>query len=186
MALPTDKILLRSPYWITKSDTNLSYISIALRIWTGALADEPSDLTISLRSTALNGLASIDIAELARDFVEVSFSDSGEESNAVLISQLTSSYYEDGTVSTDTKEYFLGLEAINNGLVDSLGGYDEVVEYLEQELNTTSINAARFTRPKTFFEKLSGVSKDTSYSVGRGIGDSFKTKKDTSVLPSLR
>jgi hypothetical protein len=54
MALPTDKILLRSPYWITKSDTNLSYISIALRIWTGALADEPSDLTISLRSTALN------------------------------------------------------------------------------------------------------------------------------------
>jgi hypothetical protein len=110
MALPTDKILLRSPYWITKSDTNLSYISIALRVWTGALADEPSDLTISLRSTALNGVASIDIAELARDFVEVSFSDAGEESNAVLISQLTSSYYEDGTVYTETKEYFLGLD----------------------------------------------------------------------------
>ena len=55
MALPTNKILLRSPYWVTKSDTNLSFIIIDLRIWTGALADEPSSSeppTIRLRSTA--------------------------------------------------------------------------------------------------------------------------------------
>jgi len=112
MALPSNKILLRSPYWVTKSDTNLSYIMIDLRIWTGELSDEPSSSelpTVRLRSTALNGVASIDIAELARDFVEVGFLGT-EESSAVLVSYLTASYYEDGSVSTDSKEYFLGLD----------------------------------------------------------------------------
>ena len=110
MALPTNKILLRSPYWITKSDSNLSYIIISLRVWIDELTDEPVDSTVRLRSTALNGVASVDISELARDFVEVSFGDAGEESNAVLVSSICTSVFLDGTSSTDVKEYFLGLD----------------------------------------------------------------------------
>lgn len=110
MALPTKKILLRSPYWITKTEENLSYILVNLRIWIGELSAEPDDVTIKLKSTALNESASVDISELARDFVEVRFSALGEESNAVLISAVVSSFYTDNSSSTDSKEYFLGLD----------------------------------------------------------------------------
>jgi hypothetical protein len=110
MALPTNKILLRSPYWITATDVNLSYILVNLRVWTGDLVNEPADVTIKLKSTALNGTASVDISELARDFVEVAFANLGEESNAVFISSILSSFFADGSSSTEAKEYFLGLD----------------------------------------------------------------------------
>ena len=112
MALPTNKILLRSPYWITSTDANLSYILVNLRVWLGELADEPADVTIKLKSTALNGTASVDISELARDFVEVSFGTSvdEEESNAVFVSSILSSFYTDGSSSTESKEYYLGFD----------------------------------------------------------------------------
>ncbi len=110
MALPTNKILLRSPYWITSTDENLSYILVNLRVWIGDLADEPTDVTIKLKSTALNGTASVDISELARDFVEVVFGTQGEESNAVFVSSILSSFYTDGSSDTESKVYYLGLD----------------------------------------------------------------------------
>lgn len=109
MALPTNKILLRSPYWITKSDPSLQYVLISLRIWNGAMADEPTEPTVRLRSTALNGVASIDIAELARDYVEVTFIE-GEESAAVLVSASVTSVNTDGEGTTDVTDYYLGLD----------------------------------------------------------------------------
>ena len=109
MALPTNKILLRSPYWITKSDPSLQYVLISLRIWNGAVADEPTEPTVRLRSTALNGVASIDISELARDYVEVTFVQ-GEESAAVLVSASVTSVNMDGEGTTDVTDYYLGID----------------------------------------------------------------------------
>ena len=83
--LPTKDIFLRSPYWLNINETDLDFVLCELRIWTGALYEEPLEADIKLRSTALNNKTSIDIAEYARDFVEVTFSGT-EESNAVFIS----------------------------------------------------------------------------------------------------
>lgn len=110
MALPTNEILLRSPYWVTKTDTNLDYILTDLRVWIGDLSsDRPNNATIKLRSTALNGTASIDIAELARDFVEVAFSIE-EESSSVFIEYQVTSVYSDGSSTIHTAEELVGLD----------------------------------------------------------------------------
>ena len=85
MALPTKDIFLRSPYWLTIQETDLDFVLCELRIWTGLLSAEPVLADIKLRSTALNDITSIDIAEFARDFIEVTFSGTAE-SNAVFIS----------------------------------------------------------------------------------------------------
>ncbi len=74
MALPTNKIFLRSPYWVDITYYNLAYITLDLYVWTGDLTlDIPSNPSIQLRSTAFDDYAAIDIAEFARDLVEVTF-----------------------------------------------------------------------------------------------------------------
>ena len=85
MALPTTDIFLRSPYWVTTEETDLDFVLCDLRVWTGNLVNEPVKADIKLRSTALNGVTSFDLAEFARDFVEVTFAGTAE-SNAVFIS----------------------------------------------------------------------------------------------------
>ncbi len=152
MALPTNKILLRSPYWVTKSETDLSYILVSLRVWTGELSAEPTDPTIKLRSTALNGVASVDISELARDFVEVIFGSAGEESNAVLVSSICTSVYLDGTTTTYTKDYFLGLDGYgtftdgaNYSMTERVLMSTEVIRSYDDTNNRIPVLAAEFT-----------------------------------------
>ena len=86
--LPTEEILLRSPFWVEYEDANLDYILVDLRVWIGEVSAEPANPDVTLRSKAFDGKASVDIAEFARDFVEVTISTGSEaaESSAVWIS----------------------------------------------------------------------------------------------------
>ena len=91
MAIPTNRIFLRSPYFVSHEAAGLEKIAIDLYIYTGTLTtDKPSDPQFELESTAyLNeagtaNYAEIDIAELARDYVEVTYNGS-DDSNAVWI-----------------------------------------------------------------------------------------------------
>ena len=113
MAIPTTKAFLRSPYWVTKSRTLLDYIVVDLYIWTGDLVtDEPSSPTIQLRSTAFDGKASVDIAEFARDYVEVTFSGT-EASNAVWVRYDLTWTDTDNATGTDTSVYLVGLDGFS-------------------------------------------------------------------------
>tara|TARA_R110002074_G_scaffold105199_2_gene227226 strand:+ start:1260 stop:2375 length:1116 start_codon:yes stop_codon:yes gene_type:complete len=108
---PVSEIFLRSPYWLFIEEANLDYVICELRIWTGEITEEPVTASAKLRSTALNGKTSIDIAEFGRDFVEVTFS--GEaDSNAIFMSyELT--IYEEGASSNpapETRVYLTGLD----------------------------------------------------------------------------
>lgn len=77
-----------------------------------------------------------------------------------------------------TGEIYLGLEAIQLGLVDELGGYSEVISYLETDMNQTA-SVIVYKKKKGFFDSLSDVSTDFSYSLGKGIGDNiFKVEKE--------
>jgi len=113
MALPTNKIFLRSPYWISKSRSNLDYILVDLYVWTGDLTtDKPSSPSIELRSTAFDGVSSIDISEFARDLVEVVFSGT-QESNAVWVEYQINWVDKDGTSGTDSAVQLTGLDGFS-------------------------------------------------------------------------
>jgi len=64
---------------------------------------------------------------------------------------------------------FLGSEAKELGLIDELGGKKEALEYLEKKLNITA-EPVEYERPLTFFEELSGVTSQSFYNMGRGLG----------------
>jgi len=113
MALPSNKIFLRSPYFISKTRTNLAYITVDLYVWTGDLTlDIPSSPNIQLRSTAFDGYASIDIAEFARDLVEVTFNGT-EESAAVWVQYQITWVDADETTGTDSAVQLTGLDGFS-------------------------------------------------------------------------
>ena len=109
--LPTKDIFLRSPFWVTVDESELDFVLCDLRIWTGDFVDEPALADIKLRSTALNNITSMDIAEFARDFVEVTFSGTAE-SNAVFISYELSLYKGGNTTPPPPEQrvYLTGLD----------------------------------------------------------------------------
>lgn len=108
--LPTTEIFLRSPYWVTVTETNLDFVLCELRIWTGELSAEPTYADIKLRSTGLNNTTSMDLAEFARDFVEVIFN-TGAESDAVFISYELEIYSNGNeTPTTQSRVYLTGLD----------------------------------------------------------------------------
>lgn len=69
-----------------------------------------------------------------------------------------------------TGQIYLGVQAIDNGLVDELGGVDEVKVYLENQLDT-SVNFIKYEKRKGFFSSFGNVFSEQSFLVGRGIGD---------------
>ena len=80
--------------------------------------------------------------------------------------------------------FYTGVEAQELGLVDELGGKDEVKAYLEKKLNIT-VDFIEFKEEVSLFELLSGVFSKQSFSLGRGIGasmlDQTKVKQSYSV-----
>jgi len=109
--LPTSEIFLRSPYWLYIAEAELDYVLCDLRIWTGELTDEPITPSAKLRSTALNGKTSIDIAEFGRDYVEVTFAGT-VDSNAIFISYELTHYLNGQSFEPDAEDrvYLTGLD----------------------------------------------------------------------------
>jgi len=75
---------------------------------------------------------------------------------------------------------FLGDEAVDNRLIDRIGSYDDAIKHIEYDLNITA-DIVEYKHKPTFLEALSTVFWDQSYSVGRGIGDSFKTVRHNTI-----
>jgi len=64
---------------------------------------------------------------------------------------------------------YLGQESLELGLIDEIGGEDEVVEDLE-ELLGEPVEAVEYYVPLGFFQQAFGVFKESSFEVGKGIG----------------
>ncbi len=77
-----------------------------------------------------------------------------------------------------TGQVYLGYEAKEIGLIDEIGGKEEVKQYLMKKLNLTEIKIAEYRKEKTFFEKLSSVFTDNSFYIGKGIGASLVEKAE--------
>jgi len=76
-----------------------------------------------------------------------------------------------------TGEIFLGVEAKELGLVDILGGKDEVTDYLEEKLNIT-VEYSTYQEKIGLIELLSSMMNENSFLIGDGIGSALKTNNN--------
>lgn len=71
--------------------------------------------------------------------------------------------------------FYIGSEAKDLGLVDELGGRDEVIAYIEEQIGEDA-DFVSYETKKGFFESLSKIFNENSFYIGKGIGNSFFTK----------
>lgn len=64
------KINIRSPYYVT---LNESPATLELRVWTGLESAVPTNPTYTLTKDAIGGYATFEVAELIRDYLDVTF-----------------------------------------------------------------------------------------------------------------
>jgi protease-4 len=77
--------------------------------------------------------------------------------------------------------FYLGTEAKELGLVDELGGKDEVISYIERKEGIKA-EVVEYKTEKTLFDILSDVLSKQSFFVGKGIGSSLFDKR---ILSSI-
>ncbi len=80
--------------------------------------------------------------------------------------------------------FYLGSEAKDLGLVDELGGREEVINYIEKQIGE-DVDIVEYKREKGFFAALSGVLKENSFYIGKGIGNAFFTKAKLADIISI-
>ena len=84
-----------------------------------------------------------------------------------------------------TGQIYLGYEAKELGLIDEIGGKEDVKEYLKKELNLTEIDIAQYKKEKTLIGMLGSVFNDNSFQIGRGIGSSIASKSAEPDYPMI-
>src|SRR3989338_5267196 len=77
-----------------------------------------------------------------------------------------------------TGQFYLGIEAFELGLVDELGSSDEVKKYVEKQI-CQEPDFVKYKTEKGFLAALSGIMKEKSFFVGKGIGSAFFSKAES-------
>ena len=77
--------------------------------------------------------------------------------------------------------FYLGAQAKDIGLVDELGGKDEVISYIEKKEGIRA-DIVKYKKDKTLFDILSEVLSKQSFFVGKGIGSSLFDRKISSSI----
>ncbi|MFA6888821.1 MAG: signal peptide peptidase SppA [Candidatus Woesearchaeota archaeon] len=90
------------------------------------------------------------------------------------------SYEEVETLATG--QIYLGIDAINNGLIDELGGKKEAYTYIETTLNII-VEPVEYEE-KSFFQMLASAMDNSAFKVGQGIGSAL-VETDNSARLSL-
>jgi protease-4 len=80
-----------------------------------------------------------------------------------------------------TGEFYLGVEALNLGLVDQLGDKETVKEYLKNKHQIIEVDYVVYQKESGFLEMLSGVFSEFFFNVGEGFG-SILTMQQNQVM----
>jgi len=80
-----------------------------------------------------------------------------------------------------TGEFFLGVEALELGLVDQLGGKEEAELFIQEKFGLPDVDYLQYEHRAGFFELLSGVVSTFFFNVGEGIG-SMLTRPQFNLL----
>ncbi|PIN74608.1 signal peptide peptidase SppA [Candidatus Woesearchaeota archaeon CG10_big_fil_rev_8_21_14_0_10_37_12] len=67
---------------------------------------------------------------------------------------------------------YIGSEAKELGLIDAIGGKEEALHYIEEQLNIDA-KPIEYTKPKTFFEQLGTMQTSAFTDIGKGMGSVF-------------
>lgn len=76
-----------------------------------------------------------------------------------------------------TGEFYLGVEALELGLVDELGDKQAAEEYLQKNYGLDDIDYAVYEPSRGLFDLLSDVFSDFSFHIGQGISASFQEQQ---------
>ncbi len=74
--------------------------------------------------------------------------------------------------------FYIGSQAKDFGLVDELGGKEEVIRYIEKREGIQA-DIVEYKKSKSLFDVLSKVMGQQSFNVGQGIGNALLAKKDS-------
>ena len=74
-----------------------------------------------------------------------------------------------------TGQFFIGAEAKELGLVDELGGREEVIAYVEEKIGEEA-DFVNYETEKGFFGSLGKIFNENAFYVGKGIGNALFTK----------
>lgn len=76
-----------------------------------------------------------------------------------------------------TGEFYLGSEALELGLVDELGDKETAIKVIKKDLNITKVQFAKYEKPKSFIESLTGTFSENFFAMGKGIGSALTEQK---------
>jgi len=79
-----------------------------------------------------------------------------------------------------TGELFLGIESLDNGLIDELGGREEAISYVKNKINATP-EIKEFVEEQSFVESLMSAMNKNSFYIGAGIGRSIGVISDDAL-----
>ncbi len=90
---------------------------------------------------------------------------------------------DQGTVrELATGEFFLGVEALQLGLVDKLGDKTTAEEYIKQMYGLENIDYVLYEEEHGLLAVLTGVVQDFSFSLGQGLGSLFVEQNNKIML----
>jgi protease-4 len=81
-----------------------------------------------------------------------------------------------------TGEIYLGSEALELGLIDSLGDKEAVTELIKKDLNITEVEFAEFRKEKSLIDLFAGAFSENFHQIGQGIGSAITEQKTTNRL----
>ena len=76
---------------------------------------------------------------------------------------------------------FTGMEAVNNGLIDEIGGQKEAIAYLEEVLELDSIDLVEYIDEVSFFELLGGYISKHGFAIGQGVSSKPLVEQSFSI-----
>ncbi len=77
-----------------------------------------------------------------------------------------------------TGEFYVGSEALENGLIDQLGDTKTAEEYITQTYGLKKVEYVEYKETPGLFDLFSKVSSQFSFSMGQGLGSTLLEKED--------
>tara|TARA_Y100000310_G_C20558718_1_gene751924 strand:+ start:94 stop:1002 length:909 start_codon:yes stop_codon:yes gene_type:complete len=75
--------------------------------------------------------------------------------------------------------FYLGLNAVNNGLVDELGNKDYAINRTKELANLTQANLEEYVEETSFFDTLKDFTASVSFYMGQGMGTTLFTSESS-------
>jgi protease IV len=81
-----------------------------------------------------------------------------------------------------TGEFYLGVEAKQKGLIDQLGGKDELEDYIMKTYNLNTVDYVIYQKEVGLLDVLGGVVSDFFFKIGQGIASVFVQQQNILLM----